>query len=89
MEGFESQMLNHLNHNQLCPHNNHSRNNHSINEINVEVELVTFLERGDGNDFSNVERVDKVANLVKKLSEKVKIKALHFDQECSENFNLY
>ena len=56
-----------------------------LNEINVEVELVTFLD-GDGNDFSNVERVDKVANLVKKLSEKVRIKALHFDQECSENF---
>ena len=57
-----------------------------LNDINVEVELVTFLENGDPNDFSSVERADTVAKLVKKLSEKVKIKALHFDQESSENF---
>ena len=56
-----------------------------LNDINVEVELVTFLGT-DGNDFTNVDRVDTVANLVKQLSKKVKIKALHFDQECEENF---
>ena len=56
-----------------------------LNDINVEVELVTFLAK-DGNDFYDVDRVDTVANLVKKLSTKVKIKALHFDQECDENF---
>ncbi len=52
-----------------------------LNDINVEVELVTFLAK-DGDDFSKVDRVDIVANMVKKLAEKVKIKALHFDQEC-------
>ena len=56
-----------------------------LNDINVEVELVTFLAK-NGNDFSNIERVDTVANLVKQLSSKVNIKALHFDQECSQNF---
>ena len=56
-----------------------------LNDINVEVELVTFLG-SDGNDFTEVERVDTVATLVKELSKKVKIKALHFDQECEENF---
>ena len=55
-----------------------------LNDINVEVELVTFLA-GNPNDFTNVDRVDIVENMVKKLSEKVKIKALHFDQECSRN----
>jgi len=55
-----------------------------LNEINVEVELVTFLA-GNGDDFSEVERVDKVANMVKELAKKVKIKALHFDQESSED----
>ena len=55
-----------------------------LNDINVEVELVTFLAK-DGDDFSDVDRVDIVANMVKKLSEKVKIKALHFDQECSRS----
>ena len=55
-----------------------------LNEINVEVELVTFLAR-DGNDFSTVDRVDIVAKMVKELSRKVKIKALHFDQECSRH----
>ena len=55
-----------------------------LNDINVEVELVTFLAK-DGDDFTNVDRVDLVANMVKKLSEKVKIKALHFDQECSRS----
>ena len=54
-----------------------------LNDINVEVELVTFLEKDDGNDFSNVDRVDKVATMVKELATKVKIKALHFDQESS------
>ena len=56
-----------------------------LNDINVEVELVTFLSR-NGNDFSTIERVDTIANLVKELSKKVKIKALHFDQESSSNF---
>ena len=55
-----------------------------LNEINVEVELVTFLAQ-DGDDFSNVARVDTVAKMVKELSKKVKIKALHFDQECSRH----
>ena len=53
-----------------------------LNAINVEIELVTFLST-EGDDFSNVARVDTVANMVKKLAQKVKIKALHFDQECS------
>ena len=34
-----------------------------LNDINVEVELVTFLENGDPNDFSSVERADTVAKL--------------------------
>ena len=55
-----------------------------LNEINVEVELVTFLAK-DGDDFSTVDRVDIVAKMVKELSRKVKIKALHFDQECSRH----
>ena len=55
-----------------------------LNDINVEVELVTFLAR-NGDDFTNVDRVDTVANMVKELSKKVKIKALHFDQECSRD----
>ena len=56
-----------------------------LNNLNIEVELVTFLS-SDPNDFTTIERVDKVANMVKKLSSKVNIKALHFDQESSENF---
>jgi hypothetical protein len=56
-----------------------------LNDINVEVELVTFLG-SDPNDFTCVDRVDTVANMVKQLSTKVKIKALHFDQESYENF---
>ena len=55
-----------------------------LNDINVEVELVTFLAK-DGDDFTDVERVDTVAKMVKELSKKVKIKALHFDQECSRD----
>ena len=55
-----------------------------LNNINVEVELVTYLAR-NGNDFTNVDRVDTVANMVKELSKNVKIKALHFDQECDNN----
>ena len=55
-----------------------------LNDINVEVELVTFLAK-DFNDFTNVDRVDTVAKLVKELATKVKIKALHFDQECSRD----
>ena len=55
-----------------------------LNNINVEVELVTYLAR-DGNDFTNVDRVDTVANMVKELSKNVKVKALHFDQECDNN----
>ena len=55
-----------------------------LNDINVEVELVTFLNRdGNGDDFTNVVRVDTVANMVKELSKKVQIKALHFDQESN------
>ena len=53
-----------------------------LNDINVEVELVTFLA-SDGDDFSNVDRVDTVADIVKELSKKVKVKALHFDQESN------
>ena len=53
-----------------------------LNVINVEVELVTFLAK-DGDNFTDIDRVDIVANMVKELSKKVKIKALHFDQECS------
>ena len=49
-----------------------------LNDINVEVELVTFLA-GDPDDFYDVDRVDTVANLVKQLSTRVKIIALHFD----------
>ena len=56
-----------------------------LNNLNIEVELVTFLS-SDPNDFTTIERVDKVANMVKQLSTKVNIKALHFDQESSENF---
>ena len=56
-----------------------------LNDINVEVELVTFLG-GDPNNFNNVDRVDTVANIVKTLNQKVSIKALHFDQECDSNF---
>ena len=52
-----------------------------LNNINVEVELVTFLG-SDPNDFSEIDRATKVATMVKDLSTKVKIKALHFDQEC-------
>ena len=55
-----------------------------LNDINVEVELVTFLAR-NGNDFSKVDRVDAVATMVKDLSKRVKIKALHFDQECNND----
>ena len=51
-----------------------------LNDINVEVEFVTFLGK-DPNDFTNIERVTKVANMVKNFSNKLKIKALHFDQE--------
>ena len=51
-----------------------------LNDINVEVELVTFLGRNP-NNFDDINRVTKVANMVKTLSKKVKIKALHFDQE--------
>ena len=57
-----------------------------LNDINVEVELVTFLGRNP-NDFSHIERVINVANMVKELSKKVKIKALHFDQESGNNNN--
>ena len=52
-----------------------------LNDINVEVELVTFLA-SNPDDFTNVDNVYTVANLVKDLAKKVKIKALHFDQEC-------
>jgi len=55
-----------------------------LNDINVEVELVTFLAK-DGNNFTDIERVDIIAKMVKELSKKVKIKALHFDQECSRD----
>jgi hypothetical protein len=51
-----------------------------LNDINVEVELVTFLGENP-NNFDDINRVTKVANMVKNLSKKVKIKALHFDQE--------
>ena len=56
-----------------------------LNDINVEVELVTFLAK-NGNDFTNVNRVEKVATMVKELANKVNIKALHFDQECSRDY---
>ena len=56
-----------------------------LNDINVEVELVTFLEKGGGDDFSNVDRVDTVANMVKQLATRVRIKALHFDQESDRS----
>ena len=55
-----------------------------LNDINVEVELVTFLDRNP-NDFSNMERAVTVAKMVKELSKRVKIKALHFDQETGQN----
>ena len=51
-----------------------------LNDIDVEVELVTFLGRNP-NNFDDINRVTKVANMVKTLSKRVKIKALHFDQE--------
>ena len=55
-----------------------------LNDINVEVELVTFLNSdGNGDDFTNVDRIDTVASMVKELSQKVQIKALHFDQESN------
>ena len=54
-----------------------------LNKINVEVELVTYLAR-DGDNFKDVNRIITVANMVKDLSKKVKIKALHFDQECAD-----
>ena len=56
-----------------------------LNNINVEVELVTFLGK-DPNDFYEINRVDTVAKMVKDLSQKVQIKALHFDQEPDDNF---
>ena len=56
----------------------------NLNNINVEVELVTFLG-GSPDDFTNIERVVTVANMVKELSKKVKIKALHFDQESGDD----
>ena len=55
-----------------------------LNDINVEVELVTFLGK-DPDDFSKIDRVVNVANMVKELAKKVKIKALHFDQEPGDN----
>jgi hypothetical protein len=55
-----------------------------LNDIGVEVELVTFLGR-DPNNFNDIDRVTKVATIVKELSKKVKIKALHFDQEPGRN----
>ena len=55
-----------------------------LNDIGVEVELVTFLGT-DPNNFNDIDRVTKVANIVKELSKKVKIKALHFDQEPGED----
>ena len=55
-----------------------------LNDIDVEVELVTFLGRKP-DDFTNVNRVINVANMVKELAKKVKIKALHFDQEPGNN----
>ena len=54
-----------------------------LNDINVEVELVTYLAKS-GDNFKDVNRVITVANMVKDLSKKVKIKALHFDQECAD-----
>ena len=57
-----------------------------LNDINVEVELVTFLG-GDPEDFSEIDRVATVSNLVKKLSNKVKIKAIHFDQEPGDEYS--
>ena len=55
-----------------------------LNNINVEVELVTFLDK-NANDFTNVDRTINVANIIKQLSKKVKIKALHFDQEPGDS----
>ena len=57
-----------------------------LNDINVEVELVTFLG-GDPNDFSEINRVVTVSKMVKSLSSKVKIKALHFDQEVGDEYS--
>jgi hypothetical protein len=57
-----------------------------LNDINVEVELVTFLG-GDPNDFSEINRVTTVSQMVKSLSSKVKIKALHFDQEVGDEYS--
>ena len=54
-----------------------------LNDINVEVELVTYLAKS-GDNFKDVNRTITVANMVKDLSRKVKIKALHFDQECAD-----
>ena len=51
-----------------------------LNNIGVEVELVTFLG-SNPNNFNDIDRVSIIANMVKDLSKKVKIKALHFDQE--------
>ena len=42
-----------------------------LNENNIEVELVTFLEKNP-EDLSNLDRVTKVANMVKELSKKSK-----------------
>ena len=58
-----------------------------LNNIGVEVELVTFLG-SDPNNFNNIDRVSIIANMVKDLSKKVQIKALHFDQETG-NKNSY
>ena len=57
-----------------------------LNDINVEVELVTFLG-SDPDDFFEINRVTKVSNMVKDLSNKVKIKAIHFDQEPSDEYS--
>lgn len=51
-----------------------------LNDLNIEVELVSFLER-DQEDFTDWERILDLAKMVKKLNETHKIKALHIDQE--------
>ena len=55
-----------------------------LNNISVEVELVTVLEKNP-EDFSKMDRVKTVANMVKSLAQEVKIKSLHFDQEPINN----
>ncbi|CAL6078547.1 Conserved_hypothetical protein [Hexamita inflata] len=52
-----------------------------LQQNNIEVELAFYLN-DDPNDMSGYEKVVDIANTVLEASKTVKIKAIHFDQEC-------